>query len=210
MVPLKSLEFIAIGSFLGMTAGISPGPVLTLVITQTLKHDKKEGIKVAVSPLITDLPIILITVLIFSKLSRFNNVLGAISIIGGIFVAFLGYESVRTKGLNISTQDPKSGSLKKGILANFLNPHPYLFWATIGTPYVFKASDINVLTVILFFLSFYILLIGSKVIIVMIVSRSKAFIGPKPYIVIMRILGIALFVFSLLFFYDGIQYLLRS
>jgi threonine/homoserine/homoserine lactone efflux protein len=207
MFSLKTLEFILTGTFLGLTAGISPGPVLALVINQTLKHDKREGIKVAISPLITDFPIILTTVLIFVKLSQFHTVLGIIAIAGGFFIAFLGYESVRTKGLNIRNGEVKSDSLKKGILTNFLNPHPYLFWTTIGTPYAFKAHEISVTTVILFFLSFYIMLIGSKVVVAIIVARSKRFINQKSYIIIMKLLGIALFFFSILFFYDGIKYL---
>jgi threonine/homoserine/homoserine lactone efflux protein len=207
MNTLKSLEFILIGSFLGLSAGISPGPLLTLVIAQTLRHDKKEGIKIAISPLITDAPIILITLWIFYKLSQFDIVLGVISLMGGIYLAYLGYESMKTEGLSIGAQDSRYDSLAKGVITNFLSPHPYLFWATIGTPFVFKAFEINLLTVILFFLSFYALLIGSKVIVATIVAHSKKFIGQKSYLVIMKLFGIVLFVFSLLLFYDGIKHL---
>jgi len=101
MVTLSTLKYLLAGSVLGLTAGISPGPILTLVITETLKYSRKEGIKVAVSPLITDLPIILITLLILVRLSQFNTVLGIISFFGGIFIAYLVYESVKTKGLDL-------------------------------------------------------------------------------------------------------------
>ena len=47
------------GVIFGLSAGFAPGPLLTLVITQTLKHNIKEGVKVALAPLLTDLPIIL-------------------------------------------------------------------------------------------------------------------------------------------------------
>ena len=207
MLSENTLHFIIAGSLLGLTAGISPGPLLTLVITQTMKHNKTEGIKIAISPLITDLPIILITLLIFNRLSQSDTILAAISFAGGIFVAYLGIQSIKSKGLNLETQDSKSESLKKGIITNFLSPHPYLFWGAVGTPYIFKAYDINLLTVILFFTSFYVLLIGSKVTVAILVSRSKAFIGQKLYIVIMKLLGIALLIFSIVFFYDGIIYL---
>lgn len=207
MIAEQTFEFIAIGSFLGLSAGLSPGPLLTLVIAETIKHNKKEGIKIAISPLFTDLPIVLITLVIFNTLSQFNPVLSGISFIGAAFVAYLAYESFNTKGLDIGTPDRKPNSLKKGIITNFLSPHPYLFWATIGTPYAFKAFEINTATAILFFASFYIFLIGSKIGIANLVARTKVFIGQKLYIVIMKILGIALFVFSLLFIYDGLNYL---
>ena len=207
MISLQSLELLLAGSIFGLTAGISPGPLLALLLTQTLKHNRKEGIKIALSPLITDLPIILIAVLLFNKLSEYDTVLGVIALLGGLFVAYLGYESVTSKGLIPENQEYKAGSLKKGIITNFLNPHPYLFWATIGAPYVFKALDVNILTAILFLTSFYTLLVGSKVLIAIIVDRSKEIISSKTYLIIIKLLGIILFGFSILFFYDGLKYL---
>jgi threonine/homoserine/homoserine lactone efflux protein len=195
------------GVFFGLTAGISPGPLLTLVITETLQHNKTEGIKIAISPLITDIPIIVITYFIFSKFSQFNIVLSLISFLGGIFIAYLGYEAIKSKGLDINVQRLKSDSLKKGVTANFLNPSPYLFWLTIGTPIAFKAYGISLVTVILYFLSFYTLLIGSKICIVLIVERSKTLLDNRAYIWAMRILGITLFIFAIFFFYDGIKIL---
>ncbi len=104
-------------------------------------------------------------------------------------------------------QDSNSNSIKKGIIANFLNPSPYLFWTTVGTPLIFKALGLSLLTAFLFLISFYAMLVGSKIAIAIIVARSKVFIGQKLYISIMRILGIALLIFSILFFYDGFKYL---
>ena len=203
----STLHFMIVGILLGVSAGFSPGPLLALVLSQTIKHNRKEGIKVAISPLITDLPIILIAVLIFNRLSEFDLILAIISFIGGIYVAYLGVESLRIKGLNIDVQDSKSDSIKKGVIANILSPSPYLFWATVGTPIIFKALKINLISSILFLISFYILLIGSKVMIAIVIAKTKIFINQKTYVVVMRILGIVLLAFSLMFFFDGIKYL---
>lgn len=210
MLTESTFHFLTAGILLGMSAGFSPGPLLTLVIAQTIKHNKAEGIKVAISPLITDLPIILIALFVFDRLSQFDIALAIISFAGGAFIAYLGFESLKTKELNLEIQDTKSDSIKKGVIANFLNPSPYLFWAAVGTPLIFKAFEINLLTAILFLTSFYTFLIGSKITIAIIVARTKVFIGQRLYISIMRILGIALLIFSVLFFYDGINYLLLN
>lgn len=202
-----TLHFIFVGVFLGLSAGFSPGPLLTLVLTQTIKHNRIEGIKVAISPLITDFPIILISVLIFNKLAEFDLILAAISIVGGVYVAYLGIESIRIKALSFDLQDSKSDSIKKGIIASFLNPSPYLFWLTVGAPLTFKAFHVSLLASIMFLISFYTLLIGSKVMIAFIVARTKVFLNQKTYVIVMRSLGIVLLTFSLLFFYDAIQYL---
>lgn len=201
----SSVILLTMGALFGLTAGISPGPLLTLVITETLKHNKKEGIRVAVAPLVTDLPIIIATFFIFSKLSRFNIVLGIISILGGIFFAYLGYETIKTKDLDLEDRNLKSRSLRKGITANFLNPNPYIFWLTVGIPTAFKAYEISVFTTILYFLLFYIMLIGSKIAVALLAEKSKAFLKNKSYRIVMQMLGTVLFIFALYFIYDGIK-----
>jgi len=205
MISGETLDFIIMGVIFGFTAGISPGPLLTLVITETISHNKIAGIKIAVAPLITDLPIIIGSFLLLSRVYHLNLIMSLISFLGGIFLIYLGFECIRTKGLGIEITKSRSRSLLKGIVANILNPHPYLFWITVGTPIALKAYQINPGTAILYFVSFYSLLTGSKISVALIVERSKVFLTNKLYIWIMRILGIVLFIFALLFFIDCIK-----
>ena len=207
MITSLSIQIITAAILLGLTAGFSPGPLTTLVLTQTIKHNRKEGIKVAMSPLFTDLPIILLSLFIFNRFSQFDTILAIISFIGGGYIVHLGISTFRTKELNVEIGDDKPGSLKSGIITNFLSPNAYLFWATVGAPFLFKAYAVNLITAVLFLISFYVLLIGSKIMIAVIISKTKHFIGDKLYRYIMRFFGVALFVFAILFFVDGIKYL---
>ena len=209
MLTLATFKYLTMGALLGLTSGISPGPLLTLVLTETLKHNKAAGIKIAISPLFTDLPIVLISLFVFSKLSQFNTVLGLISIVGAVFLVYLGRETITAKQLNVEIPNSGSESFKKGIITNILSPHPYLFWLTIGSPLAVKAYDINLLAVILFFVSFYGLLIASKIGVALVVAHSKSFLKDQSYIWIMRILGVALFIFAIVFLYDGLSYLMN-
>ena len=207
MITGSSATFLTMGAFFGLTAGISPGPLLTLVITETLRHNKKEGIKIAVAPLLTDLPIIIVSSLIFSGISHFNIILSLISFLGGIFFAYLGYEAITTKGLDFAVRKNKPRSLKKGITANFLNPNPYVFWLTAGIPTASKAYETSLITAIFYFLLFYVMLIGSKIGVAILVEKSKAFLKNKTYKITMQILGIILIIFALYFLFDGIKIL---
>lgn len=200
------IEFFITGTIFGLTAGISPGPLLTLVITETLKHNKKEGIKVALAPLITDIPIVAVTIFILVKLSNLNLILGTISLFGALFIAYLGYESIKTKGLEINIQKAQPQSIKKGLIVNALSPHPYLFWLTVGAPITFKAYQTNLIAAISFILAFYVFLVGSKMIIAVLVDKSRNFLKNIGYIWAMRILGVALFVFALMFIKDGLKF----
>ena len=66
----SEITFLLSGVVFGLSSGVTPGPLLTLVISETLKHGKKEGIKVAIAPLLTDLPIVLVTIFILSRLKE--------------------------------------------------------------------------------------------------------------------------------------------
>lgn len=203
---IEEFTFLISGIIFGLTLGMSPGPLLTLVISETLKHDKKEGIKIAVAPILTDLPIVLITLFILSKLTNFDLILGSISILGAIFIGYLAYENISIKKIELDVSDAKPQSIKKGVIANFLNPHPYVFWFIIGAPTVLRAYNISLFSAMAFILGFYIFLVGSKISIAVIVEKSRFFLKSNIYVYTIRLLGIVLLVFSLMFLLEGLKF----
>lgn len=203
----EGLEFLFSGMFLGLVSGISPGPLLALVFSETLKHGRIEGMKVAVAPLITDLPIVLFVLLILSNLMHYDLVLGLISMLGACYLIYLGFENLRVKIEEFEIKLDRKDALKRGIIANFLNPSPYLFWLSIGGPIVFKSSEVHVSATILFVAGFYSMLVGSKIGIALIVEKSKTFVKSKHYFYVVRGLGVALIFFALLFVFEGLKML---
>jgi threonine/homoserine/homoserine lactone efflux protein len=111
-----------------------------------------------------------------------------VSLFGACYLVYLGVESLRVKINKFEVELAKEGALKQGVIANFLNPHPYLFWLSIGGPMIFKSLDIHVSATVFFILGFYSLLIGSKIGIALIVEKSKAFIKTKYYLFILFVL----------------------
>lgn len=201
------IHFLTIGTVLGLSAGFAPGPLLTLVISETLQHDIKSGVKVALAPIITDFPIIILTLFILSKLSDFHNILGIISLAGGLFILYMGYKSLRTKGVKINLDEIKSKSFTKGVLANALSPHPYLFWFSVGAPTMTKAMLQNISAPLAFIISFYAFLVGSKIVLAILIGKSKSLLSGKMYIFTMRFLGMVLCVLAIILFRDGLKLL---
>ncbi len=197
------IEFLSAGMLLGLAAGFAPGPLLVLVISETLKHNIKAGIKVSIAPLITDVPIILISLLILNRLADFKPILGCISIFGGLFILYLGYKSLKTRGVALNLSSVSSSSLKKGVITNALNPHPYIFYMTVGAPIIFKGINQNFLSALSFVGIFLLFLVGSKVVLAMVVERSRAFLKGRVYVWTMRTLGVLLLFFSMVLFRDG-------
>ena len=196
--------YLTIGAVLGLSAGIAPGPLLTLVISETLRHDTRSGIRVALAPLATDFPIILLTLFVMSKLSNFQGILGLISIAGGLFILSMGFESLRTTGFDLQIRESESRSLRKGILANVLSPHPYLFWFSVGGPMMAKAFGAGPLAPVAFIAGFYACLVGSKIMLAMLVGKSRFIFRGKVYVWTMRLLGAVLIGLAVFLFRDGL------
>ena len=52
-------------------------------------------------PLLTDIPVVLISGLLFSQISNMKILLGAISLFGSVFLLYLGTKSIRTANAEI-------------------------------------------------------------------------------------------------------------
>jgi threonine/homoserine/homoserine lactone efflux protein len=205
MVPLN--EFLISGVLLGFASGISPGPLLAMTISESLKHGSHAGIRVAVSPFITDILIVLIILLLLLKFETYDSVIAMISMGGSFYLIYLGISSLKTKNINVEIETKNTDSLKKGIIANFLSPHPYLFWVAIGGPILFKAYDTSIFSAMLFVAGFYGLLVGSKILIAMLVGRSRTFLKSKYYLYTIRSLGLVYMVFAFYFLKQGLELL---
>ena len=199
--------YLIMGIMLGMAAGFSPGPLLTLVVTETLQYGIKAGIKVALSPVITDLPIILMTVFVIGELSGFHSLLGGVSLIGGGLIFYMGLDSFRVKGVAFTIDREPSKSLAKGTVVNLLNPHPYLFWFSVGAPTITRSMNQGYSAPTAFLLGFYLLLVGSKIALALLVGRSKSFLTNTWYAYTMRFLGVILWGLAAILFLDGLKLL---
>ena len=180
---------------------------MSLIISETLQHGRNAGFKVALAPIFTDVPILLIAMFVLTKISNINAILGLISILGALFIAYLGYESIIAKGIEVNTEKTRPGSLKKAILTNFLNPHPYIFFFSIGGPLIAKALQIGYLPLAAFFLSFILCLVGSNLSIAFLVNKSRSFLTSKVYIYTIKLLGFVLLVFAFNFLVEGLKFL---
>ena len=203
MAATGTLELLGAGAAFGLAAGLSPGPLLALVVSQTVRHGPREGLKVAVAPLITDAPIILVTVLVLMRISS-DALLGAVAMVGGAFVAYLGVESIRTTRLETGGDGAPPRSWRQGAMVNALSPHPYLFWVTVGAPILVTAAGGGPAGPLAFLAGFYVCLVGSKVAVALAVGASRGALTGRAYPWIMRVLGALLLLFAVLLVREGL------
>ncbi len=199
--------YLSVGLALGLAAGLSPGPLLTLVISETMQHGMKAGTKVALAPIITDAPIILLMLFATAQLSNFDNVVGVISLIGACYVLYLALDTARVNEPTKTLIQPKSQSIYKGVITNALSPHPYIFWLTIGAPTITKSLDASAVAPVLFVFGFYLPLVGAKLLLAWLTGKYGNLFAGSSYRNVMWVLSILLVIFAILLFIDGLELL---
>ena len=191
------IQDIFAGFIFGVAAGLSPGPLMALLVSETLKGHKKNGILVSISPIITDIPVLLISLSILNRIKEIEHLLTGVYFVGALFLFYLGYKNIKIKKLRIDTD--LTGSLKKGIILNILNPYTYLFWFFIGAPYV---SNAGLFGGFLFATFFFIGITGSMMMIAIFTQKLKKFIESRYYIYLLRFIGVLFFVFGFILLED--------
>lgn len=202
------LGLISKGFTLGCSAGISPGPLTLLVVSQTLRYGFREGAKVSLAPVFTDIPIIALVYILFSNLSSMNVIVGAISILGGLFLLMMAKENWTSmpSPLDLNTKtDPQS--FRKGMIANFLNPSPYLFWLSIGGPIMFGSESTTFTDKIAFVASLFVGMILIKLLIASAVKKSTRNFNGAFYKGSIRASSVVFILFSIKFLTDGYEQL---
>ncbi len=134
---LETLNYLLTGISLGFYAGVSPGPLQTFLLAESLKNGWKHTLPAALSPLLSDILVVPLILLVLTQApDRFLTVL---RIVGGGFILFLAWDawkSARAETVlhQLETPPPRGQSLLKAALMNLLNPNPYLFWSIIAGP----------------------------------------------------------------------------
>ncbi len=200
-----TVESLLYGVLFGLAAGISPGPLTTLVLSETFKNGRKKGIEAAISPPISEPPIILLVLLVLSKVRGNYAIIGAISILGPCFLAYLGLTNLAKKADDLDGTHESGNAFLKGIVTNLLNPNAYMFWLLIGGPQIMQKTQTNAPATILFIIGFYLALVGSKIAIALATHKSKTYIKSRYHVSVVRVLGLTLIATALIMLRNGLK-----
>lgn len=203
------LTITAQAVLLGLAAGLAPGPLLALVMAESLRAGAASGVRVALAPLLTDAPIVALSWGLAGSLDPRSPWLGALSLAGALLVAHLALGQWRA-----ALPEPGAvalrRSLRRGVAVNLLSPHPWLFWITVGGPLLAAAARESVAAALAFLLAFYALLVGTKVILALLTARWGRGLTATGYRLVCRLLGVALVLFAVQLGWDGLSRLIGA
>ncbi|MEV5407609.1 LysE family transporter [Thermopolyspora sp. NPDC052614] len=175
---------LLLGISLGFGAGLSPGPLLSLVIAASLRGGFAAGLRIACVPLLSDLPVVLLTTTAVGALPA--AFVAALSLAGGLYVVHLGVSTIRDARQAerpAGGGEPPSGAreLLHGVVINMLNPHAWLFWIAVGAPAFVAAWGRTPAIALAFLFGFYLVLVGSKAVLAGLIGAGRHRLGRRAY-----------------------------
>lgn len=202
------LALLLRGISLGFTAGVMPGPYQSYVINTTLLLGWRRSIITIFSPLLADIPIIILVVFLLGQLPP--EVIRLIKVAGGLlllWIAWGAWQNIR-KGQAIGADGAaamgESESRKiftHSLLMNILNPNPYIFWGTVTGPILLEALQVSALHGVGFLLGFYGGFVGMLAVVVLIFNRVRT-LDPRITRIVLLFTLVILVVFGLSLIFD--------
>lgn len=133
--------FFLKGATLALYAAIMPGPFQAYLLSHALKNGWKISLPLALTPIITDGPIIALVLFVLAGTPQL--LLDILRILGGLFILYIARTILLSLKKPFTMIGPSAAVKTKGLLnaiiMNVLNPNPYIFWGVISGPILLSA-----------------------------------------------------------------------
>ena len=205
------LSYLIFGITYAFAAAVQPGPLLTYIISQTLKKGWRSTLPAAFAPVISDIPILILILFLLSTMP--DSFIFILRIGGGLFLLYLGFRAFKSwqefdtdqTTLNESGQQ----TLFNAVFVNLLNPAPYLGWSLILGPIFIEGWKLAPINGIAMIIGFYVTMILTLAGIIILFGFARK-MGPKVSKILLGSSSIVLFVFGIYQLWLGINYFVQG
>jgi threonine/homoserine/homoserine lactone efflux protein len=198
------LNILVSGLVIGILAGISPGPLMSLVIGESLRGGWPAGFRVSLAPLVTDSVFMVIALVVVAPLPIWG--LNVISVVGGLLIMGMGWSTARASAPSVQAEKTGRGAFRKGVVTNLFNPTALLFWVTAGGSLLHEAylaagwfGPASFLT------GFFATSISINMVIAYGISRGRGFLNGEGYRWSLRVVGLMVGLFGVWRLYLGLS-----
>ena len=190
------ISYLIVGITYGFAAAAQPGPLQTYIISQTFANGWRRTLPASFSPLISDIPIIILVLFLLSQLPAW--LIQILHIAGAFFLFYLVYDTYKTwKNFDVNKKrevQTNQQTLFKAAVVNFLNPNPYLGWSLVMGPLFLKGYNEAPINGVILIISFYATLVAGIAGIIILFAFARN-LGPKIVRIMLgiSIVGLAFF-----------------
>ena len=189
--------YIVFGATFAFAAAVQPGPLLAFLISQTLRLGWRHTLPAAFSPILSDIPIVIVVLLALSRLPSWSA--RVLEIAGGLLLLYLAFQAYRRwRRYESPSEVLQKESVPKGVLqaalVNILNPGPYLGWGLIMGPMVLQGWREAPANAIALVVAFYTTMVVSLAGIIVLFGLSRN-LGPRIVraLIAISVVGLAVF-----------------
>lgn len=194
---------------IALSGALMPGPVLTVTVSESARRGAVAGPLMIFGHAILELCLVLALLAGLAPLFSRNDVFVTVSLLGGIILFWMAVTMFRDlPGLRLNFADdrekPRSLVLA-GILLSLANPYWLIWWATIGIGYIMYSLKFGVAGIIAFFLGHILADLAWYSLISFGIAKGRNFFTDAFYRKLIGGCATFLVVFSLYFFYSGLE-----
>jgi len=200
---------------IGFTGAMMPGPVTTLIVTETARRGFIAGPLITIGHALLELAMVVALVFGLGDLLKQNAVAGTIGLLGGLFLLWMGFDIVRSawqgKVSFDTTRDVSASSsgnpIIAGILTSVANPYWILWWATVGAAYLITFRAFGIVGIVAFYIGHTLADWVWNNVVAFVVATGRRVMTDRVYRGILIVCGAFLIALSFYFVNSGINFL---
>jgi len=173
-------EYVALGVGLAFSAAVQPGPLQAFLFARVAATGWKRTLPAALSPLVSDIPIALVTLLVLGRLPPAAQLV--LRGTGGFLLLTFAWSTLRqpsrVSGASTEPQHSAPRTFLQAALVNVLNPNPYLGWAFVLGPAVGAAWREQPSWAVALVVAFYGTMVLTLAALIFVVGTTR-FLGPR-------------------------------
>jgi len=205
------IAYLILGATYAFAAAAQPGPFQAYLVSQALNHGWRRTLPAALSPLVSDGPVVLVVLLVLTRLpSRF---MPALRCAGGVFLLYLAARAYRSWRDYRETSAAALQSTRRTVLSaalvNLLNPNPYLGWSLVLGPLLLKGWRETPANGLALVGAFYVTMIVTLAAIIVLFASARN-LGPRVCRSLVGASALALACFACYQLWSGATGLLRG
>lgn len=136
---------------MGLSGAITPGPLLTLTVTETIRKGTFSAILLIVGHSLLEAILLFGLLLGLKDLFEPTLVQGILGVVGGLFLLWMGgnifwgaWKNKILLELKESQNKLKYGAIFEGIIISISNPFWTIWWVTVGATYLVLSLNIGI------------------------------------------------------------------
>ena len=209
-----SLALIFSTSFIiGFSGAMMPGPLVTMVISESARRGFRAAPLLVAGHSLAELAMVIALAAGLSALLSQNVVAGAVGLLGGGALVWMGagiLQAVRKGQVAMEATGngrAAQGYVWSGIVASVSNPYWLLWWATVGTTYIFRSMGSGAAGPISFYTGHILSDLVWCCFVAFLIVSGRKMLSQRAYQGILAVCGLFMVGLGGYFFVSGAQFL---